>query len=189
MKWMPHGAHGVVHGHLYERHAVEALGRGGILHVEHQHHHGRAGADDERVDVDRQALHEALLDRVGNAGGGGGVRSRAHARLVGVQTALDAEHDHRAGEAAEDGLEVEGALEHQAEHGGQPGDVGDGGPQRDGDIGDSHDRHDDGRDHADALGAAEMTPAVNTTRAQTGCHGHAVGGVVGACSTQARCKR
>ena len=64
----------------------------------------------QRVDIDRQALHEALLDRVGNAGGSGGIRSRTHAGLVGVQAALDAKHHHRAGEAAEDGLEVEGRL-------------------------------------------------------------------------------
>ena len=85
-------AHRVVHGHLHERHAVERGGRLGVLHVEHEHHHGRAGANEQRVDVDRKTLDQALLNRVRNACSSRGVRSGAHAGFVGVQSSAYSLH-------------------------------------------------------------------------------------------------
>ena len=148
-------AHRVVHGHLHERHAVETLGGSRVLHIEHEDHHRRAGADDQRVDVDGQALHEALLHGVGNARSGGGVGRGAHTGLVGVQAALDAQHDDRTGESAEDGLPVEGRGEHEAEDGRQVGDVGERGPHSNGDVDKRHDGHDNRGDDADAARTAE----------------------------------
>ena len=172
-------ADGVVHGHLHERHAVERHGSLGILHPKHHDHHSRAGADEQRIDVHGQALHEALLHRMRHAGGGGGVRGRAHAGLIGEQTALDAEHNHRAGKAARDGLEVESRLEDGAEHGRQLADVGDRGPQRNENVGDSHDGHDDGGDDGDALRAAENDESGEHDEHDAHADRRAVGGVVG----------
>ena len=53
-------------------------------------HEGCGSAEEERVDVDGEHLHEALLDRVRDVGGSGGVRRGADAGLVGVEAALDA---------------------------------------------------------------------------------------------------
>ena len=174
-----HLADGVVHGHLHERHAVERHGSLGILHPEHHDHHSRAGADEQRIDVHGQALHEALLHRMRHAGGGGGVRGRAHAGLIGEQAALDAEHDHRTGKATGDGLEVEGRLEDGGKHGRQLANVGDRGPQCNKNVGDGHDGHDDGGDDGDALRAAENDESGEHDEHDAHTDRRAVGGVVG----------
>ena len=131
MKWMPASPTELFTAICTSGMPLRFAAAVGVLHVEHEHHHRRAGADEQRIDVDRQALHEALLHRMGHACGGGGVRCGAHAGLVGVQAALDAEHNDRSSEAAEDRLEVECRGEDEARRPwGSSGDVGDGRPEQ-----------------------------------------------------------
>ena len=73
---------------------------------------------------------------MGHIGGSRGIGRRTHTGFVGVQTALDALHHSAAGKATEDGLEVKGAGEDLAEHGGDQLDV-------DADHGDRHQNIDD----------------------------------------------
>ena len=148
-------AHRVVHGHLHERHAVERGGRLGVLHVEHEHHHGRAGANEQCVDVDRKTLDQALLNRVRNACSSRGVRSGAHAGFVGVQATLDAEHNDRASKTTEDRLEIERRREHKAEHRGELADIAHGSPHSNRDVNERHNGNNDRGDDADALRAAK----------------------------------
>lgn len=57
----PHIARKMIDRHLDERHAIQSSCRLGILNHEHQHDHGRTRADEERIDIDRKRLHQALL--------------------------------------------------------------------------------------------------------------------------------
>ena len=125
------------------------------MHVEHEHHHGRAGANEQRVDVDRKALDQTLLNRVRNACSSRGVRSGTHAGFVGVQAALDAEHNDRASKTAEDRLEIERRREHKAEHRGELADIAHGSPHSNRDVNERHNRNNDRGDDADALRAAK----------------------------------
>ena len=129
------------------------------LHAGEEAEEGGGGADEQGIDEDGEHLHQALLCRVAHVGRGGSVGGRAHAGLVGVQAAFDAPHDAGAGEAAENGLEIEGGMEDVAEHGAEAGDV-----REDNDQGDDHVQHaHDGHQHlghpGQAFAAAENADA------------------------------
>ena len=115
-----------------------------------QHEHGGGSANDQRVEVDAERLHEALLGGMGCVGSGGGVRNSTHAGFVGEEAALDAGHESHAEAGAQNGVEVEGAAKDGGEHFGKKRDVHHRDGQRHEDVGASHDRD----HHADHLGDA-----------------------------------
>ena len=114
----------------------------------------RRGADQDRVDEDREQLREALLHRVGHVGGRGRVRRRAHAGLVRVESALDAVHDRRPQKAAEGRLHVEGLCEDARDDVREVADVQHHDRQRQHDVADRHDRHEELRDAGDEAATA-----------------------------------
>ena len=116
-------------------------------------HQRRSRADEERVDEDRERLHEPLLYRVRDARAGACVRGGTHTRFVGVQAALDTVHDTASGESAEPGVERECTLENGGEHGGHIRDVVDDNAECHDYIDGAHDGNEVARDGGDFLGA------------------------------------
>ena len=125
----------------------------GRLDVAGKTHQRRSRADEERVDEDGERLHEPLLYRVRDARTGACVRGGTHTRFVGVETALDTVHDAASGEAAESGVEREGALEDGSEHGGHVRDVVDDDAECHDHVDGAHDGDEVARDGGDFLGA------------------------------------
>src|SRR5690606_3169092 len=72
-----------------------------------QQHEGGGGADEQGVDVNREALYQTLFDRVAHSSCRGGVRAGTLASFVGVNATLDAPLDSHADNGAEAGLEAE----------------------------------------------------------------------------------
>ena len=120
-----------------------------------QAHEGRRRAEEHGVDVDRKGLRKALLDGMGDHGGSGGVRRGTDTGFVRVQASLDAVDQAGTGHAAEDGLEVEGVFEDDAEHVRDVLDVREDDDEGDEDIEDAHGRNDGARELDDPLAAAE----------------------------------
>ena len=142
----------LLHGRLNIGRAGRFLGR---HDAGAQAHERRARADEQRVDVHGQALHEALLAGMRHAGRGGGVGRGTHAGLVGVQAALDAPHDARTGKAAERRLEIERIAEDVGDDAREDLDVHENDDERHEDVQHAHDRHEHARDIGQALAAAE----------------------------------
>ncbi len=116
---------------------------------------GRDRADQQGVEVDAEALDQALLDRVGDRGGGAGVGCRAHAGLVREETSADAVHEGGTETTTDDLLETEGVLDDEAEHGRNLADVEDHDDDADDQVDERQDRHDDLGDTGDAADTAE----------------------------------
>ena len=112
-------------------------------------------ADEERVDVHGERLHEALLGRVRDLGGRGGVRTRALAGLVGVDAALHAPLDGEAEDRAEHGVHTERAGEDGAEDLGDLVEVQEQHDQREDDVQHGHHGHHVDGERRDALHAAQ----------------------------------
>ena len=81
-----------------------------------EYQHGGGGADEEGVDVDGEGLDEALLDGVGDLGGGGHDGAGALAGLVAVDAALDAPGDGAAEQGATHLVDPHGAAQHLHEY-------------------------------------------------------------------------
>ena len=120
-----------------------------------QAHESRRRAEEHGVDVDRKGLRKSLLDGVRDHGGGGGVRRGTDTGFVRVEASLDAVDEAGSGHAAEDGLEVEGVFEDDAEHVRDVLQIGDDDDEGDEDIEDAHGRNDRTRELDDPLAAAE----------------------------------
>ena len=69
-------AHGIVNGHLDKGHAIEAYGNSRILNIENQNHNCRTSANQNSVNVHREALYKTLFNRMRNTGSCCGIRSR-----------------------------------------------------------------------------------------------------------------
>ena len=91
---------------------------------------------------------------MGDVCGSSGVGSGTHTCLVGVQAALDALHQAGTGEAAEDGLEVEGTVEDSTQDGRQLADVHEHDDQSNGNVDDAHDGDHEASDLHQTLAAA-----------------------------------
>src|SRR5690606_1143256 len=107
-----------------------------------QQHEGGGGADEQGVDVNREALNQALLGRVADGCGGRRVRAGTLASFVGVNATRDAPLDSHADNGAEAGLEAEGALDDQHHDFRQFADVQQDDHQRYHDVAQRHERHD-----------------------------------------------
>ena len=88
-----------------------------------------------------------------------GIGGRAHARLIRVKATLDAPHDARAGEAAENGLEIKCADEYCLEHCGDVGNIHDEYHERDDYIQYAHDGDENAGDLRKTQAAAEYACA------------------------------
>ena len=124
------------------------------LHTGAQQHEGGGGADHQRVQEDRQHLDQPLLHRMADIGRGGSVGGGAHAGLVGKEAPLHALHHGRAGEAGEDGLEIERLGEDPSEHLGNQPHVHDDDHQGHQHVQSAHDGHQSGGEGDDPLAAA-----------------------------------
>ncbi len=123
---------------LNVRRAGQLCGR---LHAGAHAHECRRTAHNDRIKEYGQYLHEALLCRMADLCGGGGIRRGADAGLVAEQAALDAVHHAGTAETAEDRLEVKCLREDCCKHRRQGCDI-----QHDDDqgyqyIGSAHHRH------------------------------------------------
>lgn len=96
---------------------------GGGIQIRTENHEGSGGADEDGVDKDGEHLHQTLLGRVGNIGRSGGIRGRADAGFIGIQTALDAVHHGCAQQTAEHGFRAEGFAEDADKDEGQSPDM------------------------------------------------------------------
>ena len=119
------------------------------------------------------------MRRIGG-GGGGSVGSRAHARLVGEEAALDAV-DHRLGDGIAHGpgtrlLDTEGRLDDESQNPGQLTDVHDHHEQRHQDVSQRHEGHHQLGETGDAADAAEDDEAGEHHQGQTA---HPVGDAEG----------
>ena len=115
----------------------------------------RAGADDECIGEDAEALEQALLDGMRNGGCGSSVGGTALAGLVGEETPLHALHDDDADSSASRLFPSEGTAHDEAQHGGNLRDVGDQNIERQQDVSHCHEGHHHGTEAGDALYATE----------------------------------
>ena len=120
-------------------------------------------------------LYEALLHRMRHAGGGGGVRGRAHAGLIGEQAALMPSMTTEPAKPPAMDWKLKGRLEDgMANTARKLANVGDRGPQCNKNVGDGHDGHDDGGDDGDALRAAENDESGEYDEHDAHAHGGAL---------------
>lgn len=127
-----------------------SVGAHDVVAARHENHEARGRADEERVDVDREGLHEPLLGGVRDGSGRRSVRTRALTGFVRVDAALHAPGDGGAEKPAEDRVHAEGARKDEAEDVGNltPVDADD--DERHHDVGLRHEGHDDARELGDA---------------------------------------
>ena len=152
-------------------HADEARRAIGILDVvlaRHQEHEGGGRADEQGVDIDREALHQALLGRVAHFRCRRGVRAGALPRFVRIDAALDAPLDRHADHGAEARIQAEGRAEDQAQHAWQCFDIHRHHQHGHEDVGCRHERHHDFGEMGDALDAAEDDRGEHHGQADTG---------------------
>src|SRR5699024_4628231 len=97
----------------------QALAALGDVGEGHQHDEGRDGAHQQGVEVDAESLDQALLDGMGDRGGGRDIGDRTHTGLIGEHAALDSVDDHRSHTATEHGLRIHGADHDLLDHSGQ----------------------------------------------------------------------
>ena len=126
-----------------------------MLYAEDEHHERRAGANDKRVDVDGEALHESLLHGMRHVGGGRRVGCRSHARFVREEPSLDTPHDHRPGKSTGERREVKRLAKDKSERSGDIAQIGDACPDGNENVRPRHDGNDPGGDDRDAMYAAE----------------------------------
>ena len=100
-------------------------------------------------------MHETLFDRVRHVRGGGGVRRGADSGLIGVQAALEAQHQTGTHKPAENRPEVERVRENHAEHRRNIAGVDNQSHQGEQDVENAHAGHEDSRHFHDTLSAAE----------------------------------
>ena len=119
---------------------------------------GGDSADHDRVDEDAQGLHESLLDRVGDGGGGCDVGDRSLTGLVGEQASAGAVEKcggESPGGPGEGLVDSEGALEDGEDRSRDRGDVQHQDGHSDEGVDHRHDRHEPLRDGSDRLDALE----------------------------------
>ena len=125
-------------------------------HARKEAHESRSTADQDSVDEDRQHLDQALFDRMADIGCGCRIRCRTDTGFIGIEAALNTVNHAGAGNAAENGLEVEGIGKDHGENLRQAGNVEDDDDEGCQDIDAAHDRHQDRCDLDDALTAANQ---------------------------------
>ena len=125
-------------------------------HAREKAHESRGTADQKGVDEDRQHLDQALFDRMADIGCGCRIRCRTDTGFIGIEAALDTIDHAGAGDAAEDGLEIEGIGKNHGEDLWQAGDVEKDDDEGCQDIDAAHDRNQDRCDLDDTLAAADQ---------------------------------
>ena len=129
----------------------EALVGDDVVLLRHQDDERGRGTDEQGVDIDGKRLHQPLLHRMLDCGGGSGVRARALSGFVGVNAALDAHADG----CAETGGGAEGIADDEREQLRHAVDIDEDDDHRQHDVGQRHERHHHLREIGDAADAAE----------------------------------
>ena len=132
------------------------IGRvGDVEGVGGEDHDRRGRADEERVYVNREGLHETLLGGVRDFGRAGGLRARALTGFVREDAALDTPLDRQTEDGAVGGVLVEGAAEDQLEDFNDLAGVGEEDDEGEDDVGDRHEGDDHFGRFGDPASAAE----------------------------------
>lgn len=125
----------------------------------HEYHEPGRRTDEKRIDINRERLNQALLDRMRNRRRRGCMRRSALACLIGINAALHAPGDGGAKHAAQNGIHAEGAREDEPEDMRNLLIVDADDDDGDNDVGLRHEGNDDARELGDASQAAENNEA------------------------------
>ena len=133
---------------------LDALSGAAVLRIRQQDDECGDRADEDRIEVHAQSLHETLLGRVRRRGRGRGVRHRTDTGLIGEQAALHTDEHDRSQRSTGDRIHAERVGDDRGDHRRHGTDVHHHDDDADDEVEAGHDRHQVCRDVRDALGAA-----------------------------------
>ena len=141
----------MLHGMTGEDDAVAAV----RVKAAQQDDEGCAGADDQRIGEDTEALQQPLIDRMGNGGCGSSIGRTSLTRFVREEAALHALHHGDAHSSACRLLPSESTSHDEAQHGGNLRHVHDKNVERQQNVAESHEGNNHRTEAGNAMDAAE----------------------------------